>query len=213
MDHIAPYHARVPIAKQTRGDVDGYDRRARLADDTCQHHEATFERVAQTRAKEAVNDKMVRCERGELGTVDNLDKSVIACGKKVALGLLAVARQRIALEVEQQYARIESGFEQQSSHHEGVGSVIARSGEYHHRRRRAPPAHNLTRHPLGYAAYKFLRAYALLLNGVTVNLAYIFCTKNLHIKAVFVGFALPHAKIQNNSDSHGKINNHFAMRR
>ena len=61
----------------------------------------------------------------------------------------------------------------------------------------------LTAYSFCDTAYQLLRTYPFFLDGDTVYLTYIFCTEYLHTSDIFPGHTISHAKVQNNSDTHG----------
>ena len=107
--------------------------------------------------------------------------------QQFAIAHQAVARQRIAVEVEQQHVRPEACLDEQPGHDQGVGSVVARTGENDGRPRRAEPFHYLGGNPLGRTVYQLHRTDALVLDCRAVNGAYVVGGKYLHESRVSFG--------------------------
>ena len=124
VNNVAGKDAGIPVAEHARRNVDGHHRGTRLIDVARHCLIAAVERIAQAGAEKAVDDKMVRRKGGDMGSVDNLGHGNIAHAQKLVATFAAVAREGIALHVDEYHMRIEPCLNEQFGHNKASAPLF-----------------------------------------------------------------------------------------
>ena len=181
LDDVAGRSLTVPVGEHAAGHVDGYHRGTRFVDVAHQGAETAVERLAQTRAEEAVDDQIIGAQLGSVERVDNLDE--IGFGKVAAHHVAemdTLVLDAVAAYVEEVDHGSEAALHEAHGRGQSVGAVVSGACENDRAFCGTPVCGNLGGGGFGHTFHERSRRYGFCRKSLALDGADIIGGKKLH---------------------------------